>query len=276
MTIWSSRLFAPLGIVDAVWEKNPRGVNFGASGLRLTTEDLAKLGQLYLDRGMWEGKRLLTEAWVAEATARHVSNGDDPEDDWAQGYGFQIWRSRHNSYRLDGRYGQFALVLPEQDMVVAITAGVKNNRAVTNFVWQTLLPGVHPSAIAEDPVALQALNDQLEALSVDLPAYAAGDPAAVAEIRGKTITLPYNLVGAASVRLEFSTEAIELHVVRRGGGSETLRAGRRQWLAGETQMWPYEEMKKARTHEPGRLDRRGGPRNSPAMYRNAILPELAI
>jgi CubicO group peptidase (beta-lactamase class C family) len=147
------RLFAPLGIVDAPWEKNPRGINFGASGLRLRTEDLAKLGQLYLDRGIWAGKRLLSEAWVDEATAKHVSNGSDPENDWAQGYGFQIWRSRHNSYRFDGRYGQFALVLPEQDMVVAITAGVKNNRAVTDFVWKTLLPGIHPAPLPDDPAA---------------------------------------------------------------------------------------------------------------------------
>jgi hypothetical protein len=240
------RLFAPLGILDAPWEKNPRGINFGASGLRLTTEDLAKLGQLYLNRGVWEGKRLLTEEWVAEATAKHVSNGVDANDDWAQGYGFQIWRSRHNSYRMDGRYGQFALVLPEQDMVVSITAGVKNNRAVTNFVWETLLPGVHQTALPENVAAQQSLKTLLGGRSVDLPTFLAGDPAAAAGVNGRTITLPYNLMGAASVRLQFSPDAIELHVLRRDGGSETLPAGRRQWLAGETQMWPYEEMKQAR------------------------------
>lgn len=240
------RLFAPLGIVNAPWEKNPRGINFGASGLRLTTEDLAKLGQLYLNRGVWNGQRLLTEAWVAEATAKHVSNGDDPQNDWARGYGFQIWRSRHNSYRMDGRYGQFALVLPEQDLVVAITAGVKNNRAVTDFVWDALLPGVHDAAIADNPAAQQELRTLLGDREVELPTFLAADPAIARDIAGKTIALPYNLMGAASVRLSFSPERIDLDVMRRDGGSETLPAGRGHWLPGETQMWPHEEMTRAR------------------------------
>lgn len=240
------RLFAPLGIVDAPWEKNPRGINFGASGLRLTTEDLAKFGQLYLNRGTWNGQRLLSEAWVAEATAMHVSNGSDPASDWAQGYGFQIWRSRHNSYRMDGRYGQFALVLPEQDMVVSITAGVKNNRAVTDFVWDTLLPGVQSTARPENAAEQQALKSLLGSRQVDLPAFLNADPAVAAHITDKMIVLPYNLLGAASVRLVFSANAIDLHVTGRDGHTEVLPAGRNQWLPGETLMWPYEEMTRAR------------------------------
>jgi len=240
------RLFAPLGIVDAPWEKNPRGINFGASGLRLTTEDLAKIGQLYLNRGVWNGQRLLTEAWVAEATAKHVSNGSDPDNDWAQGYGFQIWRSRHNSYRMDGRYGQFALVLPEQDLVVSITAGVKNNRAVTDFVWETLLPGLSDRPLPDDPAGRAALVDLLGSRQVVLPRFLPNDPPTAGRASGKTIVLPYNLLGAASAELAFSADRIDLKVVRRDGGTEVLPAGRTQWLAGETHMWPHEEMSKAR------------------------------
>jgi CubicO group peptidase (beta-lactamase class C family) len=240
------RLFAPLGIVNAPWEKNPRGINFGASGLRLTTEDLAKFGQLYLNGGMWNGKRLLTEAWINESTAKQVSNGEDANNDWAQGYGFQIWRSRHESYRMDGRYGQFALVLPEQDMIVAITAGVKNNRAVTDFVWETLLPGVHSSALPDNAPGERELKSLLNSREVELPTFRGADPAAAAHVNGKSMTLPYNLMGAASVRLAFSLDAIDVHVTRRGGGTEILPAGRTRWLPGETQMWPYEEMTRAR------------------------------
>ncbi|HEV7718042.1 MAG TPA: serine hydrolase [Arsenicitalea sp.] len=241
-----SRLFQPLGIVDAPWEKNPRGINFGASGLRLRTEDLAKFGQLYLNRGMWEGKRLLTEEWVAEATAKHVSNGTDPKSDWAQGYGFQIWRSLHNSYRMDGRYGQFSLVLPEQDMVIAITAGVKNNRAVTDMLWETLLPGVHAKALPENPSAEAKLRASLSAQAVALPAFLASDPKLAAQVHGRKIALPFNLMGASAVELSFSADAIDLRVERRDGGTETLPAGRKRWASGVTHMWPHEEMKQAK------------------------------
>ncbi len=240
------RLFAPLGIVNAPWERNPRDINFGASGLRLTTEDLAKLGQLYLNRGVWNGQRLLSEAWVAEATAKHVSNGTDPDNDWAQGYGFQIWRSRHNSYRMDGRYGQFCLVLPEQDMVVSITAGVTNNRPVTGLIWDALLDGVRRSALKENPAAHDALTSLLASREVGVPAFASADPPVAARIEGKTIALPYNLMGAESVAIRFAPTRIDLTVVRRGGGTESLPAGRREWLPGTTEMWPYEEMKRAR------------------------------
>ncbi len=239
------RLFRPLGIDNAPWESNPRGINFGASGLRLRTEDLAKFGQLYLNRGIWGGTRLLSEEWVAQASAKHVANGSNPDDDWAQGYGFQIWRSRHASFRMDGRYGQFALVLPEQDVVVAITAGVKNNRVVPNFVWETLLPGVHSDALAEDAAAQVELRELLAAQSVPVPAYLAADPPLAATVVGRRIALPFNLLGASALQLAFSTTAIDLTVQRRDGGKETLPAGRERWAAGVTRMWPHEEMDRA-------------------------------
>ena len=108
------RLFEPLGIQPPAWETNRRGINLGASGLRLRTEDMARFGQLYLQRGRWEGRQLVSEAWVDEATRSHVANFSDAPD-WRAGYGFQLWRSQHDSYRADGAYGQFVLVLPHQE-----------------------------------------------------------------------------------------------------------------------------------------------------------------
>ncbi|HTJ58689.1 MAG TPA: serine hydrolase [Devosiaceae bacterium] len=240
------RLFQPLGITNAPWEKNPRGINFGASGLRLTTEDLAKFGQLYLNEGVWGGKRILTEAWVAEATAKQVSNGTDPTHDWSQGYGFQIWRSRHNSYRMDGRYGQFALVLPEQDMVIAITAGVTNNRVVPDFIYEHLLPGVKVGPLPENATAQARLKDALASQMVALPAFLPTDPSLATQVNGRKITLSYNLIGASAVTLSFSANSIDMNVERRDGGAELLPAGRTAWLPGLTHMWPHEEMQQAR------------------------------
>ena len=81
-------------------------------------------------------------AWVAAATARQTSNGSNPTSDWDQGYGYQFWRCRHGAYRGDGAFGQYCIVLPEQDAVIAITSGVQDMQAVLNLVWDQLLPAM--------------------------------------------------------------------------------------------------------------------------------------
>ncbi|MBI2302704.1 MAG: serine hydrolase, partial [Armatimonadetes bacterium] len=126
------RLLDPLGITGAFWESCPRGINTGGWGLNLKTEDIARFGQLYLHDGLWEGRRILPAGWVAEATRKHVPNGDDPESDWCQGYGYQFWRSKCQAYRGDGAFGQFCVVLPEADAVVATTSGIGDMQPVLN------------------------------------------------------------------------------------------------------------------------------------------------
>ena len=120
------RLFEPLGIDHPTWEASPQGISAGGFGLSVRTEDIARFGQLYLQKGEWHGKPLVPAAWVEAATARQTSNGSSPKSDWDQGYGYQFWRSRHGAYRGDGAFGQFCIVLPEQDAVIAITSGVKD------------------------------------------------------------------------------------------------------------------------------------------------------
>src|SRR5438067_4478295 len=112
------RLFEPLGIDHPTWEASPQGVTAGGFGLSIRTEDIAKFGQLYLQKGRWQGKQIVPAAWVAEASARQTANGSNPHSDWDQGYGYQFWRCRHGAYRGDGAFGQFCIVLPEQDAVV--------------------------------------------------------------------------------------------------------------------------------------------------------------
>ena len=126
------RLFAPLGIVGELWGRSQEGVNLTDGGLAVRTEDLAKFGLLYLQGGMWNGQRVLSEQWVADATARQVSTGND-DGNWNYGYGYQFWRSQHG-YRADGSLGQFGFVLPEQDIVLAITSGTNDTDGVMNVV----------------------------------------------------------------------------------------------------------------------------------------------
>jgi CubicO group peptidase (beta-lactamase class C family) len=137
------RLFEPLGIQNPAWLVSPEGINTGGWGLRLRTEDLAKFGQLLLQRGQWQGKTLLPSEWVDQASARQVSNGDPREaDDWRQGYGYQFWRCRHGAYRADGMLGQFCVVMPEQDAVLVLTGDVEDMAAELNLVWKHVLPGL--------------------------------------------------------------------------------------------------------------------------------------
>ena len=136
------RLFEPLGIEHPTWEASPAGISTGGYGLSIRTEDIARFGQLYLQKGKWHERQLVPAAWIETATSRQTSNGSNPQSDWDQGYGYQFWRCRHGAYRGDGAFGQYCVVLPEQDAVIAITGGLKDMQAVLNLVWETLLPAM--------------------------------------------------------------------------------------------------------------------------------------
>ena len=146
------RLFDPLGIGPVGWQTIPPGREQGFSGLHARTEDIAKLGLLYLQRGRWQGTQLIPEAWVAEATSAQVANPDGGGPDWAQGYGFQFWMSRHG-YRGDGAFGQFCVILPEQQTVVVTTAYTTDMQAMLDAMWAHLLPGLGAAGSASGPDA---------------------------------------------------------------------------------------------------------------------------
>jgi CubicO group peptidase (beta-lactamase class C family) len=163
------RLFKPLNITGAKWESCPKGINTGGFGLSIKTEDIAKFGQLYMNYGVWNGQRLIAEEWINEATSSHISNGDNPESDWAQGYGYQFWRCRHNAYRGDGAFGQYCVVMPDHDAVLAITAGLSDMQNVLNKVWQYLLPAMHSYRMPADITAVKKLTSYTDNLSHDTP-----------------------------------------------------------------------------------------------------------
>ncbi len=158
------RLFQPLGIKKPQWDTSPQGISIGGYGLYLRTEDIAKFGQLYLQKGRWNGEQLVPESWITQATSKQVSNGSDPTKDWDQGYGFQFWRCRHNAYRGDGKDGQFCIVLPEQDAVIAITANTRDMQGQLNIVWDKLLPALADKPLPENLDALAKLESTIKNL----------------------------------------------------------------------------------------------------------------
>ncbi|MFS0730575.1 serine hydrolase [Curtobacterium sp. 1P10AnD] len=143
------RLLDPLGITDLAWKRDEQGNELGFSGCYAPVEAVAKLGQLYLQRGVWDGQRLLDEDWVDAATRVQVENPQEDNPDWSQGYGFQFWMARHG-FRGDGAYGQFCVVLPEQDVVLALTGQSLDMQAVLDAAWQHLLPAVDGASAATD------------------------------------------------------------------------------------------------------------------------------
>lgn len=183
------RLFEPLGITGQTWENSPQGINTGGWGLNIKTEDILRFGLLYLQKGVWQGERLLPESWVAEATSKQISNGTDPDNDWGAGYGFQFWRCRHNAYRGDGAFGQLCVVMPEQDAVVAMTAGTHDLGGVLNLVWEHLLPSLSPIPLPENPAARAQLAQRLAGLALPVPKGEGTSPLA-AEVSGKTYRFP--------------------------------------------------------------------------------------
>ncbi|HEY1084781.1 MAG TPA: serine hydrolase, partial [Prosthecobacter sp.] len=205
---------------------------------------LAKFGQLFLQKGRWNGKQLLPAAWVEEASAFHIQQpgGDKPgrpkaENDWLQGYGYQFWRCQHGHYRGDGAFGQFTIVLPEHDAVVVMTSENKNMQGQLDLVWQHLLPafktGAPPAANA-GAGAEAKLAAALAALKLPLPQGRASSPV-VERIGGKTYQVEANALGITQVSFAFHGGRSEF-TARTAAGSHVIRCGVGHWQNGGSDL----------------------------------------
>lgn len=159
------RLFTPLGIQDPRWDASTEGNSLGGYGLYLRTEDIAKFGQLYLQKGRWNGKQLVPRRWVEQATSRQIANENESHakigPDWIEGYGFQFWRCRHNAFRADGAGGQFIVVMPDQDVVVAITADTGNMQGELDAIWNHLLSAFQSKPLPADATGQEKLKEAI-------------------------------------------------------------------------------------------------------------------
>ena len=219
------RLLDPLGIGPLGWQERPAGRQIAFTGLFAPTDAVARLGQLLLQRGRWGDRQLLPEEWVDAATSVQVGTprpfggpGEaeaDPDDsDWQQGYGFQHWMSRHG-FRGDGAYGQFCVVLPEHDVVVAITAQTPDMQETLDLAWEHLLPAFAGPGSHE---ADEELAAHLAAAAIPaLPLAPAPDDGTSAESWEDTAFEPVGGTSAAQP---------SLHAVRVGPGLRLTLADR--------------------------------------------------
>ncbi len=220
------RLLEPLGLPDIPWHRDPLGRELGFTGSHLTTEAIASIAQLYLARGRWEGRQLLPEAWVEEATRAFGPLSEDPEadEDWRRGYGYSFWMQRFG-YRGDGAFGQFLVVLPEHATVVAITAEQSRMQATLDCLWAHVVPAIEAGGSA---AADRELEQRLAALEIPaLSGDALGpDHAELNRSDASDLAADYT---AVSVTRDGPEHVLGL---RRGGEWVRMPVGRGRWREG--------------------------------------------
>jgi len=233
------RLFDPLGITGMDWEMDLQGVNTGGWGLRLKTEDMAKFAQLFLQKGKWNGKQILPASWVEEASTKKILQSPDvpqskrDSSDWLQGYCYQMWRCRHNAFRGDGAFGQFMLVMPEQDAVLAITAESSDLQGELDLVWQYLLPAFKGEKLPVDDAAFARLDEKIKTLA--LPSPSKNKESLETSINGKTFAASSNNLHLQNISFNFSNDICTVEI-QTDTAHYQVAFGAGKWHAAETRM----------------------------------------
>lgn len=238
MDILRERMFDKIGIKKAWTTYCPKGIPCGGWGMNMTTREMARFGQLYLQRGYWEGKNILSPDWVSLATTRHTWSGWrnvgvkalGEGTDWEQGYGFQFWRCRHGGYRADGAYGQLTVVMPEQDMVVSVNAGLSNMGEELAQVWNFLLPAAKDKPLPEGE-ALSKLRKRIAGLAIP-PRGNAGE----GRFKGGDYKFMENKRGFKSIAFKPRTDGgYDITLVTRAG-EQNFTAGCGKWNKGSIRI----------------------------------------
>ncbi len=229
------RVFDPLSIRGADWDKNPQGINLGMIGLRLRTEDLAKFGQLLLQNGKWNNKQLVPADWVKEATSFKIeSTGGSnklskDKNDWTQGYCYQMWRGRNNSVRLDGMAGQFVILFPDKDAIVILTANARNTQEELNLVHDYLVPAIKSGkAIPSNPVTYNELQKKQSALILKPQVSQVAEPELAKKISGKEFILQDNDYQIESVYFAFNEGDCNF-AIKRNNQISVIKTGFGNW-----------------------------------------------
>jgi hypothetical protein len=232
------RLFQPLGITGITWETCPMGINTGGWGLSIRTEDIAKFGLLYAQKGIWNGVQILPAAWIEEATSAVVRNDGEGRDndptDWRQGYGYQFWRCQHNAYRGDGAFGQYCLVMPDQDAVLVITSDTDDMQSILDLTWEQLLPAMQTTSLPEAPALQTQLQQRLSSLALAMPVKSEM-PAKALGLTEKIFQIEANKTGIRSLAFRFDDNS-SCVTIQENAKQHVLCSGNGKWVTNQTQM----------------------------------------
>ena len=225
------RLYEPLGIVNATWTTNDEGVNMGASHLRLSTKDISKFGQFYLQQGKWKGIQLLSRNWIRDATSKQISNGNN-DNSWGYGYGYQFWLNPPGGFRADGAFGQFSMVLPDQNMVVNITSESSDTKKTMQLIWDFVRQIKTNTPLTANKEDNDRLAKQLESLKFDTPKGMTRSSNS-ANISGKEFILDNNVFDARSVSFDIQDKEIVFTLKTGNKPDISIQCGINEWLTGE-------------------------------------------
>lgn len=179
-------------------------------------------------------------SWVEEATSFKIDQAPDApqadkeSSDWMQGYGYQFWRSRNNAYRADGAYGQYIIVLPEKDAVVAITSETPNMQDVLNMVWKHLLPAMKDGVLPANDSVADLLKERLSKLAI-LPDSSISTPALAERVNGKKYILEENFLGMQTITFGFADNTCEV-VMNNDSLVYNVKFGSEKWIEDEIEV----------------------------------------
>lgn len=217
------RLFEPLGITDADWNEID-GANAGGWGCRLSLTDMARIGQMLLQQGMWNGRQIVPEQWIREMSGKKIDTAPtNVFEDWRVGYGYQMWRcSREGCYRADGAFGQYILVLPPKNMVVAIWSEDAFSQDMLNAFWEEVYDKVDDRVYGIDGNAHEVYRRkciQWQTPKILPPSYSYMEPV----ISGKEYESVSENSPADSIQVLFThTGQAEFYLTKDGQTSEII------------------------------------------------------
>lgn len=245
------RIFRPMGMSPAVtWDRGTDGVNTGGNGLACTARDMLRLGILHLQGGEWQGRQLLSRRWVEEATAMHMRDvvlgvftgdhylgpdeaGDGTPASRREGYGYQWWRGPHESFSANGLFGQYCIILPQENAVVAFTGGLADSdRRVHALIYDVLRPGLGRGVPLRD--RSQELSERISALALktEPPVVVRGQ---LPQKQSGTWRIAANDQGVAEIGLHPDAGGVEFTLVD-SDGAHHIRAGYGSWVEDMTTM----------------------------------------
>lgn len=218
-----SRLFEPMGFsAQTRCVQMPQGISWGASGLICTPRDLAKIGQLLLHGGVWEGKQLLPREFVSRAVGKRIDT-DAENNRWecSFGYGYLIWKVRYNGFAFMGLGGQLLVCLPEKNLILVTTADMQAIPGASDVLIKAFYDTVY-RCVQEDTCAGSIRPEEKVTRMLQLPLPISGEEAGMPEIYGKTITLQPNAMGICEMKFEKTENQILWSYQNRTGKHEIV------------------------------------------------------
>lgn len=217
------KLFAPMNITKVNWETSPEGVNTGGWGLHIQSESLAKVGQMWLDNGVWDGKQLVSREWISQMSSKHANGGD-------YGYGYQVWMCKYpGAVRADGALGQYVIVVPEKDVVIVLTeASFTNGKPQRGLIWDKFLPQLSdgPLPASKD---YELLKKKQASYTLEIPA-GKEKSSVMKKLAGKKISVPKNKYGWKEVIFEQGADKqLLMHLTKTDGTTYTQPMGYKKW-----------------------------------------------